>query len=60
MSVIPENEINVADLKRLTLIVRKGYRNVAYHNYEHAFNFMHAMFNVIIRNKDLFTSMEVT
>ncbi|KAL4235697.1 hypothetical protein ACF0H5_004090 [Mactra antiquata] len=45
-------------LIRFTLTVRKNYRNVPYHNWDHAFSVAHAMFTVIKTTKHRFTPQE--
>lgn len=46
-------------LIRFTLTVRKNYRNVPYHNWDHAFSVAHAMFTVLRTSKHRFTPQEV-
>lgn len=46
-------------LIRFTLTVRKNYRNVPYHNWDHAFSVAHAMFTVVKTSKHKFTPQEV-
>jgi len=46
-------------LIRFTLTVRKNYRNVPYHNWDHAFSVGHAMFTVLRTSKHKFTPQEV-
>ena len=41
------------------LSTKKAYRNNPYHNFEHAFNVTHCMYNIIIRNQTVFTLIEV-
>ncbi|KAK3612701.1 hypothetical protein CHS0354_042228 [Potamilus streckersoni] len=46
------------DLIRFTLTVRKNYRNVPYHNWDHAFSVAHAVYTVIKTAKHNFTPFE--
>jgi hypothetical protein len=41
------------------LTMKKSYQLHPYHNFEHAFNVFHCMFNILIRYRDFFTSSEV-
>lgn len=45
-------------LIRFTLTVRKNYRTVPYHNWDHAFSVAHAMYTVIKTSKHQFTPQE--
>ncbi|KAK2149571.1 hypothetical protein LSH36_446g02072 [Paralvinella palmiformis] len=45
-------------LYRFTLTVRKNYRHVPYHNWEHAFSVAHAMFTIIKTTEHVFTPLE--
>lgn len=52
-----ELDVNVAI--EFILAVMKFYRNIPYHNFGHAFNVTHCMYNILQRNMNVFTSMEV-
>lgn len=52
-------DIDQENLMNFMLVVRKLYRNNPYHNFEHAFNFMHCMYNILKRNLHMFSPMEV-
>lgn len=58
-TVVGFQEINVYALREFILTVRKCYRPNPYHNWEHAFNVAHCMYNILLRNKSLFTIVEV-
>lgn len=38
--------------------VRRSYRNTTYHNFEHAFNVLHSVYCILIRNTEMFTFIE--
>nr|CAD7461433.1 unnamed protein product [Timema tahoe] len=40
------------------LKMKKGYRSIAYHNFEHAFCVTHCMYNILKRNMEVFTPLE--
>ena len=46
-------------LTEFLLTVKKAYRDIPYHNFEHAFTVFHCMFNIIQRNRGSFTRVEV-
>ncbi|XP_052274337.1 probable 3',5'-cyclic phosphodiesterase pde-5 isoform X2 [Dreissena polymorpha] len=52
------NRYDMDSLIRFTLTVRKNYRNVPYHNWDHAFSVAHAMFTVVRTTKHQFTAQE--
>ncbi|XP_044757857.1 cAMP and cAMP-inhibited cGMP 3',5'-cyclic phosphodiesterase 10A-like [Coccinella septempunctata] len=54
-----DNDINYNNLMNFMLVARRLYRNNPYHNFEHAFNFMHCMYNILKRNLRLFSPMEI-
>ncbi|KAH0998645.1 hypothetical protein HUJ05_009626, partial [Dendroctonus ponderosae] len=58
-TVVGFQEVNVHALKEFILTVRKCYRPNPYHNWEHAFNVAHCMYNILLRNKSLFTNVEI-
>ncbi|XP_062608258.1 cAMP and cAMP-inhibited cGMP 3',5'-cyclic phosphodiesterase 10A-like [Saccostrea cucullata] len=45
-------------LCRFILTVRKNYRPVTYHNWEHGFHVAHALWQMIKANEDIFTKFE--
>lgn len=55
-----DGNLNHDNLIKFMLSARKLYRNVPYHNFDHAFNFMHCMYNILKRNKTTFSSFEVS
>lgn len=60
LDLIDAHELDIDNLMSFMLIVRKGYRENAYHNYEHAFTVMNCMYNLLLRNLDLFSDLEVS
>lgn len=46
-------------LQNFVLSVRNAYKNNGYHNWDHAFNVTHCMYNILLRNEDMFTDIEV-
>nr|CAD7201405.1 unnamed protein product [Timema douglasi] len=40
------------------LKMKKGYRSISYHNFEHAFCATHCMYNILKRNMEVFTPLE--
>lgn len=53
------NCVNLPNLMGFILTTKKCYRNNFYHNWEHAFNVGHCMYNILRRNKKLFTEIEL-
>ncbi|WAR23266.1 PDE5-like protein [Mya arenaria] len=53
-----EKRYDMDSLIRFTLTVRKNYRNVPYHNWDHAFSVAHAMYTVIKTSEHRFTAQE--
>jgi len=45
-------------LCRFTLTVRRNYRNIAYHNWEHGFHVAHSLWCMIRENPGIFTKFE--
>ncbi|XP_018329419.1 cAMP and cAMP-inhibited cGMP 3',5'-cyclic phosphodiesterase 10A-like [Agrilus planipennis] len=45
-------------LAQYILKVRSAYRQVTFHNFQHAFNAAHCMYTIIKRNMNVFTEME--
>ncbi|XP_018329422.1 cAMP and cAMP-inhibited cGMP 3',5'-cyclic phosphodiesterase 10A-like isoform X2 [Agrilus planipennis] len=58
IDVINETDINMAGLQRMIRWAHTGYRDVQYHNFEHAFNVTHCVYSVIKRNPDRFKPIE--
>ncbi|KAL1488021.1 hypothetical protein ABEB36_015395 [Hypothenemus hampei] len=58
-TVIGFQEVNQPVLMEFILTVRKCYRHNPYHNWEHAFNTTHCMYNILLRNKAMFTEAEI-
>ena len=50
---------DLESLSEFILTVRDSYKDVYYHNYEHAFNVMHCIYCILQRNLDIFTDLEV-
>lgn len=50
---------NVHEISKFIFSIRRGYLNVSYHNFEHAFNVLHCIYCILIRNRDIFTRLEV-
>ncbi|XP_068082303.1 cAMP and cAMP-inhibited cGMP 3',5'-cyclic phosphodiesterase 10A-like [Anabrus simplex] len=53
--IISEQELWI----QFILTVQKSYRDNPYHNFEHAFNVCHCMYNILKRNTQVFSSVEV-
>lgn len=51
--------LDISNLMSFILAVKKTYRNNHYHNWEHAFNVTHCMYNILKRNKYVFTDVEI-
>lgn len=58
--VVGEPEIQLTPTMQFILSVRKSYRDNPYHNFEHAFNVCHCMYNILRRNLDIFSPVEVS
>lgn len=58
-TVVGFQEINPDILMKFILTVRKCYRPNPYHNWEHAFNVAHCMYNILLRNKSIFNDIEI-
>ncbi|XP_049824772.1 cAMP and cAMP-inhibited cGMP 3',5'-cyclic phosphodiesterase 10A isoform X2 [Aethina tumida] len=56
--IIGEEFLDMQVLMRFVLTVRKMYRNNPYHNFEHGFTVTHCMYNMLIRNKGIFSQIE--
>ncbi|XP_044756181.1 cAMP and cAMP-inhibited cGMP 3',5'-cyclic phosphodiesterase 10A-like [Coccinella septempunctata] len=54
-----DGNLNNDNLLKFMLTARRLYRKVPYHNFDHAFNFMHCMYNILKRNKATFTTFEM-
>lgn len=54
-----DGNLNHDNLVKFMLTARRLYRNVPYHNFDHAFNFMHCMYNILKRNKSTFSTFEM-
>lgn len=54
-----EISLDLDILKRFVLTVRKSYRDRPYHNFEHAFTFMHCMYCILRKNRNIFSDIEV-
>ena len=53
-----EDTFEMEKLCRFILTVRKNYRSVTYHNWEHGFHVAHALWLMIKANDDIFTKFE--
>lgn len=60
VKIIGEPNVNIEELMMFCLSVRKSYRDNPYHNFEHAFNVCHCMYNILQRNMDQFSIIEVS
>lgn len=60
VTVIGEENLVMNKVLEFVLTCRKSYRNNPYHNFEHAFTVTHCMYNAIIRNRNIFTELEVS
>ncbi|XP_050308589.1 cAMP and cAMP-inhibited cGMP 3',5'-cyclic phosphodiesterase 10A-like isoform X2 [Anthonomus grandis grandis] len=58
-TIVGFEQINLYNLREFILTVRKCYRANPYHNWEHAFNVAHCMYNICLRNMELFNDVEV-
>lgn len=59
VTVIGDENLIMDKTLEFILSCRKSYRNNPYHNFEHAFTVAHCMYNVLVRNRDIFTQIEV-
>lgn len=59
VTIIQEQNLVMNKVFEFILSCRKSYRNNPYHNFEHAFTVTHCMFNVLIRNRESFSQLEV-
>ncbi|CAH1173827.1 unnamed protein product [Phaedon cochleariae] len=57
--VIGASEFDIKSMMQFILTVRKCYRGNPYHNFEHAFNVAHCMFNILRRNMKKFNQIEI-
>lgn len=57
--VVNVKDIDLHKMMEFILTVRKCYRNNHYHNFEHAFNVAHCMYNILWRNLEKFSNLEV-
>jgi cAMP and cAMP-inhibited cGMP 3',5'-cyclic phosphodiesterase 10 len=57
--LISVSEIDVKCLMKFILTARKFYRDIPYHNFEHAFNVCHCMYVILKRNFEKFSKLEV-
>lgn len=57
--LIDKRDINVKIMMKFILTVRKSYRDIPYHNFEHAFNVCHCMYVTLKRNIWKFSKLEV-
>nr|CAH7748344.1 unnamed protein product [Callosobruchus chinensis] len=57
--IIGTQDLSLLKTMEFILTVRKCYRNNPYHNWDHAFNVAHCMYNILKRNKNLFTEVEI-
>lgn len=53
-----DDTFEMEKLCRFILTVRKNYRSVTYHNWEHGFHVAHALWLMIKANDDIFTKFE--
>lgn len=53
------DEINVSNLAKYILAIRKFERFMPFHNFEHEFDFCHTMYCILKRNEKMFTPLEV-
>lgn len=60
VNIIGHENLNIDDTIQFILSVKKSYRDNPYHNFEHAFNVCHCMFNMLNRNMDQFSAVEVS
>lgn len=52
-------EFDMTVTRRFVLQARKAYRSMYYHNFHHAFNVTHCMYNILVRNTNMFSDFEV-
>lgn len=50
---------DISQMVKFILTVKKSYHNHPYHNFKHAFNVMHCIYNILKRNLDTFDEIEV-
>uniref|UniRef100_A0A1B6CZB4 Phosphodiesterase n=1 Tax=Clastoptera arizonana TaxID=38151 RepID=A0A1B6CZB4_9HEMI len=53
-----ESFMKLNNMYEFILMVKKCYRLLPYHNFEHAFTVTHTMANILCRNRELFTKLE--
>lgn len=51
--------VDLSQMVKFVLTVQKSYHNHPYHNFIHAFTVTHCMYNIVKRNMDSFTMLEV-
>ncbi|KAL3277040.1 hypothetical protein HHI36_012401 [Cryptolaemus montrouzieri] len=53
------DELDVGNFAKFILARRKFESKLPFHNFEHAFDFCHCMYNVLKRNEEMFTPIEI-
>lgn len=51
--------INRSELDKFIITLRNSYRDIPYHNFEHAFNVSHCIYSILNRNKESFSLIEL-
>lgn len=54
-----ENFMKNNNMCKFILTIKNSYRPNPYHNFEHAFIVTHTMANILCRNRELFSALEV-
>ncbi|KAI4460298.1 cyclic nucleotide phosphodiesterase [Holotrichia oblita] len=59
LEITGPDAMNVTELMKFILSMRNFYRKNPYHNWEHGFNVCHCMYNILLRNTDILTEIEI-
>lgn len=59
IDLVGPDTMNISELMKFILALRNFYRKNPYHNWEHGFNVCHCMYNILLRNTDILTEIEV-
>lgn len=58
LEITGPDAMHYQELLKFILSMRNFYRKNPYHNWEHAFNVCHCMYNILLRNMEIFTDIE--
>lgn len=59
IETIGSDGVNFEEMMKFVLTMKNFYRKNPYHNWEHAFNVCHCMYNILLRNMETFNDIEV-